>query len=45
MRDYDDVCDESGALGDDYFINDDGELESMCPYCPIYRAMMERDEE
>lgn len=32
--DYDD-CDDCMAYGDDYFLNDDGELESFCPYCPL----------
>lgn len=32
MRDYD-YCYECGAYGDDYFINDDGEIECYCPYC------------
>lgn len=31
-----DHCDECGGYGDDYFINDEGELESMCPYCAFY---------
>ena len=33
--DNDEVCYECGGYGDDYFINDDGELESACPYCPF----------
>lgn len=37
MYEYDDdVCYECGGYGDDYFINDDGELESCCPQCPFY---------
>lgn len=28
-----DVCYECTGYGDDYFINDDGELECYCPYC------------
>lgn len=32
--DYDDdYCWECSGYGDDYFINDDGELECYCPYC------------
>ena len=27
-------CYECGGYGDDYFINDEGELESACPTCP-----------
>lgn len=29
-----DWCYECGGYGDDYFINDEGELESACPTCP-----------
>ena len=34
MDDYD-YCYECGGLGDDYFINNDGELECRCPECPF----------
>lgn len=27
-------CDECAGYGDDYFINDQGELECKCPTCP-----------
>lgn len=30
-----DVCYECTGYGDDYFINDDGELESACSTCPF----------
>ena len=30
---YDDVCYECSGYGDDYFINDEGELECYCPQC------------
>ena len=30
-----DVCYECTCYGDDYFINDDGELESRCSTCPF----------
>ena len=30
--------DECGGYGDDYFINDKGELESYCPYCAMNPA-------
>lgn len=30
-----DTCYECSGYGDDYFINDDGELECYCPYCPF----------
>ena len=26
---------ECTGYGDDYFINDDGELECFCPQCPM----------
>lgn len=29
-----DRCYECGGYGDDYFINEEGELESACPTCP-----------
>ena len=29
-----DVCYECSGYGDDYFINDDGELECYCDKCP-----------
>lgn len=32
-----DWCYECGGYGDDYFINDEGELESACPGCPHNR--------
>ena len=40
--DYD-VCYECGGYGDDYFINDEGELECYCPYCYVYKNRMEDD--
>lgn len=33
-EDYD-VCCECGGYGDNYFINDDGELECCCSECPF----------
>lgn len=32
--DYD-YCYECGGYGDDYFINEDGDLECYCPQCPM----------
>lgn len=32
-----DYCYECGGYGDDYFVNEDGELESACPTCPHNR--------
>jgi hypothetical protein len=31
--DYD-WCYECTGYGDDYFVNEDGDLESACPTCP-----------
>lgn len=28
-----DRCYECAGYGDDYFVNDDGEMECWCPYC------------
>lgn len=39
--DDDEICYECSGYGDDYFINDDGELECYCPYCSIYRHRMD----
>lgn len=30
-----DYCYECGGYGDDYFVNDDGELECYCPQCTM----------
>lgn len=39
-RDYDDYlydpCEECQSCGDDYYIDDDGELVCACDDCPIY---------
>ena len=32
--DDDDWCHECTGYGDNYFLNEDGELESACPACP-----------
>lgn len=29
-----DYCYECSGYGDDYFVNDDGELECFCAQCP-----------
>ena len=34
MYEDNDVCYECSAYGDDYFMNDDGELECYCSQCP-----------
>ena len=37
MYDDYDVCYECSGYGDDYFVNDEGELECYCPQCPHSR--------
>lgn len=32
---YNDYCYECSVYGDDYYINDDGELVSSCIECPF----------
>lgn len=43
MYDYD-VCYECGGYGDDYFINEDGELECACPTCPFFNYSLSDDD-
>jgi hypothetical protein len=31
-----DYCYECSGYGDDYFINENGELECYCPQCPFH---------
>lgn len=38
-----DWCYECGGYGDDYFVNDEGELESACPTCPHNRYREDDD--
>lgn len=38
---YEDYCYECGGYGDDYYIDDDGELKCRCPECSYF----ERGEE
>ena len=33
--DYADICYECTGYGDDYYINDEGELECACDTCPF----------
>ena len=35
MSDYNDYCYECTGYGDDYFTNEEGELECYCPQCPF----------
>lgn len=41
--DDDDWCYECTGYGDDYFINEEGELESACPTCPHNRISFNDD--
>ncbi len=34
-EEYDDYCYECSGYGDNYYINDDGELECYCFECPM----------
>lgn len=44
MDDFDyEFCYEYGRYGDDYFINDEGELECRCPTCPFNPVQYEDD--
>lgn len=38
-----DICYECGAYGDDYFINDDGELECYCSQCSFNPSKFDDD--
>lgn len=44
MSEYDDYCYECAAYGDDYFINDEGELECYCPKCAFWDCDDEWDD-
>lgn len=35
-------CAECSALGDDFYIDEDGELVDACYDCPIYRRRKEQ---
>ena len=45
--DWDDYdhCYECDGYGDDYFINEDGELESACPTRPFNKALRRLSDE
>ena len=36
--DYSDICYECTGYGDDYSLDEDGELVSDCPTCPFNRC-------
>lgn len=38
----DDFCAECSSLGDDFYINEDGELVDACCDCPIYLRRKEQ---
>ena len=44
LDDYD-YCYECGGYGDDYYINNDGELVSACDDCPHNSANWEDEDE
>ena len=39
----DDFCAECSSLGDDFYIDENGELENACYDCPIYLRRKEQD--
>ena len=39
-----DYCYECSSYGDDYFVNDDGELESYCSQCPNNPSLSDWDD-
>ena len=45
MNNYDeyDVCYECSSYGDDYFINEDGELECYCSQCAMNPSSWDDD--
>lgn len=44
MDDFDyDYCCECTALGDDYYINEDGDLVSACDDCPYNESNRDDD--
>ncbi len=40
----DDLCYECSGIGDDYFVNKDGELECACATCPVAERRRLSDE-
>lgn len=38
-----DICYECGGYGDDYFVNEEGELECACDYCPFNELNWHKD--
>ena len=40
---YEDYCYECKGYGDDYYINDDGELVCNCPECPYFEMEIEHE--
>lgn len=44
MEDYDDRCYECRGLGDDYYLDENGELVSACDDCPFNDLNDKEDE-
>ena len=42
-RDYDEICFECTGYGDDYYLDDDGELVPACPECWVTKERMKSD--
>jgi len=43
--DYAEICYECGGYGDDYYIDDDGELVCACDECWVTLDELESDDE
>ena len=43
MDELDDICYECTAYGDNYYIDDKGELVCACDECWVYRSMMDEE--
>lgn len=44
MHNYDDICYECTGYGDDYYMNEDGDIVCACHECPIMKSMEETEE-
>ena len=44
MFDYEDRCYECGGYGDDYYLDENGELVSSCSDCPFNNIYNEEDD-
>lgn len=43
MDDYNDICNECGGYGDDYYYDDDKELICACDECWVTKMQEERE--